>query len=133
MFSVPRVVAVLAFLVGFSVPAQADPVLECSRTHSNQVAIGTCLVETGKDVDSAMAAALGFAMSAAQDLDGVTGRKVTVPALNKAQAAWSDYREKHCAYVGATYGGGSGTGTAILACRINLTRARTRQLMRFAK
>lgn len=122
-----------AILMGFSAPAQADPATECSRTHNDQVGIGACLVETDKDADSAMSTALGFATSAAEKLDGVTGRKIAAPALHAGQTAWSDYRDKHCGYVGATYGGGSGTGIAILSCRIDLARIRSAQLMRFAQ
>ncbi len=71
-------------------------------------------------------------MDAAKALDAETGRPGTVAALEAGQKAWAAYRDDHCAYVGATFGGGSGTGIAIRSCRIDLGRARTDQLMRFA-
>ena len=63
-------------------------------------------------------------MRSAKELDDVTGRTVALPALEKAQAAWSAYRDTHCDYVGATFGGGSGTGIGINSCKIELARSR---------
>lgn len=113
--------------------ALADPVMECSRTAGSQVEISKCLADVEIAVDDVVKTALGFALSAAQELDDVTGRKVAVPALQAGQASWSEYRDKHCAYIGATFGGGSGTGIAIRGCRIDLGRARADQLMRLAQ
>lgn len=122
-------------LAGWLLPlaAAADPVLECSLTESSQVEIGDCLAATEGRVDEALALALGFASDAATALDGDTGRSVGVPALQSGQDAWAAYRDAHCEFVGTTYGGGSGTGAAIRACRIELGRARTAELMRFAR
>ena len=66
-------------------------------------------------------------------VDDVTGRTVALPALEKAQAAWLAYRAIHCDYVGATFGGGSGTGIGINSCRIELGRSRAELLMRYAQ
>jgi len=125
----------IAMLLVFSMApgAQADPVLECGSQTDNQVELGLCLAEVEKTVDTAMDLALGFAMAAAKDLDDITERDVAVPALKTGQAAWSAYRDRHCEYVGATYGGGSGTGKAIRGCRIELARTRTDILMNFTR
>jgi uncharacterized protein YecT (DUF1311 family) len=126
----------LAFALAGSVlaagSAAADPTLECGLSETTQVAIGDCLAAEEAVVDGALAQALGFATDAAKALDGETGRPGAVPALEAGQGAWSAYRDAHCTYVGATFGGGSGTGAAIRACRIDLGRARTDALMRFA-
>lgn len=113
--------------------AEADPIMECSTQADNQVEIGYCLAEVAENVDAAVVTALGFAMESARELDTVTGRKAAVPALTAGQAAWAAYRDRHCEFVGATYGGGSGTGIAIAGCRIELGRARADTLMKFVQ
>jgi uncharacterized protein YecT (DUF1311 family) len=118
----------LALLAGLAAPARADPTLECPG--GSQVEIGDCLARTEAQVDQALATALGFARQTAEELDQATQRSVAVPALEGSQAAWMAWRDAQCDYVGATFGGGSGTGQAIRACRIELGRARMDQLMR---
>lgn len=113
--------------------ASADPSLECSIASGSQVETGTCLEAMTKSADAAMEAALVFARNSAKALDEATGRTVVIPALEAGQTAWSQYRDKHCEYVGSTFGGGSGTGIAIQSCRIELTRQRTTELMQFAR
>ncbi|MEM7443347.1 MAG: lysozyme inhibitor LprI family protein [Pseudomonadota bacterium] len=121
--------AVAAVAVLSTSPATADPAWECPGT--SEVEIRSCLAETDSRADGAMQQAFGYAREAAEDLDNVTERNEVVPALEASQFAWENYRDSQCDYVGATYGGGSGTGSAILACRIELTRARTDELMEF--
>jgi uncharacterized protein YecT (DUF1311 family) len=108
--------------------AGADPSLECSFETSAQVEIADCLIETEERANLALEVVLGYVKDEAFDLDETTGRAVALPALEAAQAAWKDYREKACAYRGATFGGGSGTGIAIRSCKIEITRARTADL-----
>ncbi len=105
--------------------------MECPG--SSQIEIGACVHETLGRVDAAVDAALGFAMTSAVELDRITGRSVAEPALTAGQAAWAGYRDAHCAFVGATYGGGSGTGIAIESCRIMLGRARVEDLLTYAR
>lgn len=107
--------------------ANADPSMECDGT--NQVEIRECLDETLARADAAVDEAFSFALAAAAETDEVTGRASVVPALYDSQSAWEAFRESQCDYVGSTYGGGSGTGIAILACRITEARARTTELM----
>ena len=108
--------------------AWADPSTECAVDHGSQVEIADCVAAIEARVDASMAIMLGFAVDAAKELDGMTGRAVAGPALEAAQAAWIAYRDAHCEHVGATYGGGSGTGIAIRSCRIELGRAREAEL-----
>lgn len=119
--------------VCFPVFAFADPSLECSIGRGSQVEIGGCVAEAGTVVDQAVDIALEFATSAAKELDEMTGRSVAEPALVAGQAAWSAYRDAHCEFVGATFGGGSGTGIAIDSCRVELGRARVTELMNYAQ
>jgi len=109
----------------------ADPATECGG--SSQVDIGACVADTLQRVDATIDTYLGFAMRSAEELDEVTARPVTVPALEAAQAAWTAYRDAHCDYVGATFGGGSGTGIGINSCKIVLGRERAEELMRYAQ
>ena len=109
----------------------ADPATECGG--GSQIEIGACVAETLDRVDATVGIYLGFAMSSAKELDEVTGRKVAVPALEAGQAAWSAYRDTHCDYVGATFGGGSGTEIGINSCKIELGRERADELMRFTQ
>lgn len=126
-------VKLLALAVLFPTLASADPSLECSIGAGSQVEIGGCVSKMGEAVDRSVDIALGFAMTAAQELDDITGRKVAGPALEAGQAAWSAYRDAHCEFVGATFGGGSGTGIAIDSCRVDLGRARVSELMLYAR
>lgn len=125
--------ALAGLVIGIGSAAQSDPGLECSVVHGSQVEIADCVAAAESAVDKAIEAALGFAMTAARDLDGVTGRAVAVPALEAGQATWAAYRDAHCAFVGATFGGGSGTGIAIRSCRVELGRARVTELVRYAR
>lgn len=122
-------VSTIAALAVCALPAfvMASPDMECSG--SSQVEIADCLAKVEETVDGVVATTLGFATASAKELDEVTGRDVAVKALEAGQAAWSAYRDAHCDFVGATYGGGSGTGIAIRSCRIELGRARARDLM----
>ena len=119
--------AALTLMITPMMEANADPTLECDGT--SQVEIRDCLSETLLRADAAVQEALEFARSSAQELDEVTERAVVVPALEASQAAWADFRDSQCDYVGSTYGGGSGTGVAILACRITAARERTADLL----
>lgn len=126
-----KLAAVSVFALCVPGLASADPATECGG--SSQVEIGACVAETLQRVDATVDTYLGFAMSSAQELDSVTGRIVAAPALEAAQAAWSSYRDAHCDYVGATFGGGSGTGIGIDSCRIELGRERAEDLMRYVR
>jgi uncharacterized protein YecT (DUF1311 family) len=109
----------------------ADPATECGG--GSQIEIGSCVADTLQRVDATVDIYLGFAVRSAAELDEVTGRTTAVPALEAAQAAWSTYRDEHCGYVGATFGGGSGTGIGINSCRVELGRSRAADLMRYAQ
>jgi uncharacterized protein YecT (DUF1311 family) len=122
-----------AFLLLTPALAVADPSLECNEGASSQVEIADCMAQTEMRVDAAIESALSFAFASATDLDEVTGREVALPALEAAQAAWVAYRDAQCEFVGATFGGGSGTGIAIRGCRIELGRARVTELLAYVQ
>ncbi len=129
-----RVAAMIASVIACGVgPAMGDPSFECSIGLGSQVEIADCVAETEAKVDRTVELTLGFATTAAEELDGMTGRPVAVPSLSAGQEAWSAYRDAHCEFVGATFGGGSGTGIAIRSCRIELGRARVEELMKYVQ
>ena len=103
----------MSSLLAIPMAGWADPSLECSVTANSQVEIGACVGDMLTGAEQAMEIALGFAKSSAAELDEITQRDMTLPALEAAQAAWVGYRDAHCDHIGATYGGGSGTGIAI--------------------
>lgn len=125
--------AVLSLLLVAPSLAAADASLECNEGNSSQVEIADCMAQTETRVDAAIESALSFAFASATDLDEVTGREVALPALEAAQAAWVAYRNAQCEFVGATFGGGSGTGIAIRGCRIELGRARVTELLAYVQ
>ena len=125
------VTRILVILLSVPSAALADPATECGG--SSQVEIGACVAETLQRVDRTIEIYLGFAMRSAEELDEITGRSVAVAALEAGQEAWVAYRIAHCDYVGATFGGGSGTGIGIDSCKIELGRDRAKELMRYVQ
>ncbi|UAB88494.1 DUF1311 domain-containing protein [Ruegeria sp. SCSIO 43209] len=105
--------------------------MECIDAGS-QVEIGSCVSDMELRVNTAIDSSYSLALGSAQELDEVTGRVVAVPALEASQNAWVAYRDAQCEAVGASFGGGSGTGIAITACRVDLGRARVDELLRYA-
>ncbi|WP_245306254.1 lysozyme inhibitor LprI family protein [Roseovarius aestuariivivens] len=126
-----RLIASFVLFVGLPGLVLSDPATECGG--GSQIEIGDCVADTLDRVDATVEIYLGFAMSSAEELDEVTGRPVSVPALQAGQTAWSAYRDAHCEYVGTTFGGGSGTGIGINTCRIELGRDRAEDLMRYVR
>ncbi len=115
----------------FPISAIADPTMECIDAGS-QVEIGSCVSDMELRVNAAIDSSYSLVLGSAQELDEVTGRVVAVPALEASQNAWVAYRDAQCEAVGASFGGGSGTGIAITACRVDLGRARVDELLRYA-
>lgn len=115
-------------LFALALPAGADPALECNR--ASQVETANCLATVESDVAQSVADALEIARARMAELDTAMGRAEALPALEAAHSAWTLWRDAECEAVGATWGGGSGTGIAITACRITLGRARTDALLR---
>ncbi len=123
----------VATTLAAALPATAGPVEECSVQFNSQIEIGNCVGAAEDAADAAMELALGFAMNAAAEIDDATGRSMAVPALEASQTAWIAYRDQQCAFVGTTFGGGSGTGIASHGCRVELARDRADALMEIVR
>ena len=117
-------------LILLPLPALADPAMECSAGGAgSQVEIGDCVAATEATVMQTLDAAYGLAAANASEIDEITGREAALPALEAAQAAWTAWRDAECAYRGALFGGGSGTGIEIASCRVETGRARIAALL----
>ena len=112
--------------------AQASPVGECQAVSANQAAVTQCLQTTLTSADGVMGGALERLLKRADELDGVTGRVVARPAVEKSQVEWQAFREANCAVPAALAGGASGSGQFQLGCLITLSRARANELDEFA-
>ena len=110
----------------------ADPLMECGVVTANQVELRQCLQSQLDISDRAMTKALALARTTAQELERVTGRDLPVLAIEASQHAWEAYRDAECRTHGAFAAGGSGEGSFVLACSIELTRERTHELLRLA-
>ena len=87
-----------------------------------------CLVDADGEAQASLRNAEGVAGTHARELDAITGRPGANAALAKSMRAFADYRKLQCDYVRALYASGNGADQAALACRIDLTRRRVREL-----
>ncbi len=126
-----RIVATVFCVFTLAGTGQGAPVDECALVSESEVEVGNCLVQVGRNMEILIDESLARALKTATRLDEDSERPMAVEALKAAQAAWQAYRDAQCEYVGATYGGGSGTGNAILSCRVELDRARLAELERY--
>lgn len=111
----------------------ASPSFECGTVNSSQVEIGACVSQQLDIVNQTLDAALKIATESAAELDQITERESSAPALTSAQSAWEEYRAAHCNFVGTTYGGGSGAGIAMTSCQIDLGRGRIQELVNYSQ
>ncbi|MFV1528862.1 MULTISPECIES: lysozyme inhibitor LprI family protein [unclassified Phaeobacter] len=123
---------IVTLALALPLPVLADPAMECSGAVS-QVDLRSCLEADENRANMALSQAFDYARNTMAELDDTTGRPAAIPALEAGQASWETFRGDHCAFVGETFAGGSGTGIAVLSCRIGLTRDRVDALMDYAR
>ena len=119
-------ILLLAALAAGSAPAAAGALDEC-QTAGDHAAVTKCLF----DADAKRrhrAQREGIAGIRARELDTATGRAGANAALAKTLRAFTEYRTMQCNYVKALYASGTGAEQAWLACRVDLTRRRVREL-----
>lgn len=121
------VAALAAGLLGFAASAAAGALDEC-QTAGDHAAVSRCLLESDRDAQASLRNAEAAAGTRARELDTATGRPGANAALAKSLRAFAEYRTLQCDYVKALYGSGNGADQAALACRIDLTRRRVRDL-----
>jgi len=125
--------ATLCLTLAGPLGAAAGPVEECQAKVRTQVEVSGCLAADLRAAERALAAAASEAERVAQDLDHATGRPGAAQAVDVAQRRWLDFREADCAVRAALAAGGSGTDQFDLGCRIEMTRARARELLGLAQ
>ena len=121
------VAALAAGLLGIAANATAGALDEC-QTAGDHAAVSRCLLEADREAQASLRNAEGAAGTRARELDAVTGRPGANAALAKSLRAFTEYRTLQCDFIKAMYGSGNGADQAALACRIDLTRRRVRDL-----
>jgi len=107
--------------------AAAGPLEECMAA-GDHAAVTRCLADAERKASSELATAEGAAGRRARELEQATGRAGAHAALAKSIRDFAQYRAAQCNYVKETYASGTGADQAQLACRVELTRRRSRDL-----
>jgi uncharacterized protein YecT (DUF1311 family) len=121
------VAAMAAGLLGFAAIAAAGALDEC-QTAGDHAAVTRCLVDADGEAQASLRNAEAAAGIRAREIDTATGRPRANAALAKTLRAFTEYRTLQCDYVKALYASGTGAEQAGLACRVDLTRRRVREL-----
>ena len=121
------VAALAAGLLGIAANATAGALDEC-QTAGDHAAVSRCLFELDRDAQASLRNAEAAAGTRARELDAATGRPIANAALAKSLRAFAEYRTLQCDFIRAMYASGNGADQAALACRIDLTRRRVREL-----
>lgn len=107
--------------------AMAGALDECV-IKGDHAALSRCLLDADREAQAALNAAEAAAGTRARELDTVTGRPRANAALARSMRAFAEYRKMQCEFIKAMYAGGNGADQGMLACRIDLTRRRLRDL-----
>ncbi len=106
----------------------ADPLDACWAQAESRLDVGPCLADQRRQSEAALAEIADRVMTAATELDRVTGRSLAVPAFEQAEAAFAAYRDAQCGAVRAMAASGTGAGDFELACIVRLNRIRIDEL-----
>ncbi len=117
----------LAALATASAPAVAGALEEC-QTAGDGAAVTKCLLDADAEAQASLRNAEAAAGIRAREIDTATGRAGANAALAKSLRAFLEYRTMQCSYVKALSASGSGAEQVGLACRVDLTRRRVREL-----
>ncbi len=120
-------VAMAMVLLGLAAPVAAGALDEC-QTAGDHAAVTRCLAEADAQAQASLRSAEAAAGIRAREIDNATGRAGANAALAKTLRAFAEYRTLQCDYVKALYASGGGAEQAGLACRVDLTRRRVREL-----
>jgi uncharacterized protein YecT (DUF1311 family) len=125
MSALRSILAAAACVVATS--AGAGALDEC-MARGDHAAVTRCLVDADKAAGGELAKAEAAAAKAARDLDSVTGRPGAGAAHARSKRSFAEYRKAQCDFVRAMYASGTGADQGALACRIDATRQRVRDL-----
>jgi hypothetical protein len=126
MMRILTTAALTAGLLWAGAASAADALAECYRTADNKVAVQACLKkeldQTQKEYDDIVDRIL----AKARDLDRIQKRRnEAAKAFTDANKAFERYVDAECGWLEESYGAGTGSGNAVLACRINLIKTRS--------
>ncbi|WP_365894679.1 lysozyme inhibitor LprI family protein [uncultured Sphingomonas sp.] len=96
-------------------------------------AINECLKQELERKDAELSATYRRAVASAKRNDLTIDRRLDkrpgyYETILKAERAWIVFRDAHCAEMGNRMRGGTGEGTSILACLLDQTETRIKQL-----
>ena len=117
-------ILLLSSLLALMVPCVSnaqDTIEQCYKSATTTLAVRECLKKELQQSRDEYRETLEKLTQQAGELDRVTGRNETLPALEKANTA---YVAEQCRFEEKMMGGGSGAGAANLACQINLLHIR---------
>jgi uncharacterized protein YecT (DUF1311 family) len=129
-----RISIVIALAFVLSSVAQAEPVANCKDPQSN-LEMKMCAAQDLHAAENELKIAFERALKAAEDqYDSVLRdpgfeKMPNMPdALRKAEAAWEAFRDVNCDYQNLVYYGGSMASLAVTSCRLDMTKARVKEL-----
>ena len=106
---------------------QAGALDECN-IRGDHATVTRCLVDADRDAQDQLNRVEGESARKARDLDTATGRPLAAPALARSMREFANYRKAQCEFVRAMYASGSGAEQAQVACMVDMTRRRVRDL-----
>jgi uncharacterized protein YecT (DUF1311 family) len=122
-----RSVLSAGLLLACAFAAQAGAYEEC-LTAGNQSAVMQCLTAEEKQANAELASAEAAVAQKARAVESATGKAGIHAALAKSVRDFSAYRASHCTYVREIAVRDPVAEQAGLACRVDLTRRRAREL-----
>lgn len=121
-------ILILATAVLSTSAVAADALAECYRTADNRLEVQACLKKELAETEKFYDDIVDRVLANARDLDRIQKRKGAAKAFEESNKAFSRYLDAECKWVEESYGSGTGSGDAILACRINLMKMRAGSL-----
>ena len=122
-----NVIATIVLMLGWAAPVAAGAFDEC-QTSGDHATVTRCLLDADVQAQASLRNAEAAAGTRAREIDNATGRSGANAALAKTLRTFADYRTTQCDYVKALYASSAGAEHAVLACRVDLTRRRVREL-----
>jgi uncharacterized protein YecT (DUF1311 family) len=119
--------ALLAIAACWALSARAGAYEDCV-TAGNQNAVMSCLAGEEKQANAELSSAEAQVAQKARAVESATGKPGIHAALAKSVRDFAAYRTSHCAYVREMAVREPVAEQAAVACRVDLTRRRTRDL-----
>ena len=121
-------ILILASAVLNTSAVAADALAECYRSADNRLEVQACLKKELAETEKFYDDIVDRVLANARDLDRIQKRKGAAKAFEESNKAFARYLDAECKRVEESYGSGTGSGDAILACRINLMKMRAGSL-----